>query len=307
MRIGILTATISEAEFFPNILELKKIGEIRGHKVDIFKNGEFQLLVDGSNGSKLFLNGKEFNVLDFDIIINRLSVREKNNADYYVVEEFIRNGVKVFNTPEVIMKARNKLLSLQIMSSIKEGIQFTKSFVIRRYQDLELVDKHIQYPLILKNIYGSLGSSVLIIYDYKQLISTFDYLWNINRNEVILIQEFVKSHDNSISDFRVFILGDKIISSMERVGKKGDFRANYKKGASIKYSEVTDDEKEKCLIISKEFGLEMAGIDFIRTKNGPVFLEVNSNPGLEGIRKATLENSGLDILDEIITYCERVK
>ena len=104
-----------------------------------------------------------------------------------------------------------------------------------------------------------------------QLISTFDYLWNINRNEVILIQEFVKSHDNSISDFRVFILGEKIISSMERVGKKGDFRANYKKGASIKYSEVNDDEKEKCLIISKEFGLEMAGIDFIRTKNGPVF------------------------------------
>jgi len=303
MKIGILTATITEVDFFPNILELKKIGEKRGHTVDIFKNGEFQLLVDGNNRSKLFLNSKEFNVKEYDIILNRLSVREKNNADYYVIEEFIRNGIKVYNTPEVIMKARNKLLSLQIMSKL-EGIEFTKSFIVRRYEDLELVDKYIKYPLILKNIYGSLGSSVLIIYDYKQLISTFDYLWNINRNEVLLIQEFVKSHNDSISDFRVFILGNKIVSSMERVGKKGDFRANYKKGASIKYAEITDEEKEKCLRVSKEFGLEIAGIDFIRTKNGPVFLEVNSNPGLEGIRKATLEGIGVDILDEIITFCE---
>ncbi len=306
MRIGILTATITEAEFFPNILELKEIGEKRGHTVDIFKNGEFQLLVDGNNRTKLYLNSEEFNVKNYDIVLNRLSVREKNNADYYVVEEFIRNGVKVYNTPEVIMKARNKLLSLQIMSNLA-GIKFTKSFVVRRYGDLELVDKHINYPLILKNIYGSLGSSVLMIYDYKQLISTFDYLWNINRNEVILIQEFVKSHNESISDFRVFILGDKIISSMERVGKKGDFRANYKKGASIRYAEITEEEKEKSLRISKEFGLEIAGIDFIRTKNGPVFLEVNSNPGLEGIRKATLEGIGVDILDEIITFCEMKK
>jgi len=303
MNIAIITATITECDFFPNIIELKKTAEKRGHRLDLFKNGEFQLLVD-KGITTLFNNGEEIDPSIYDVAINRLSVREKSNADYYVVEEFIRAGVRVFNTADAIAKARNKLLSLQIMSDL--NVNLTKSFVIRRHEDLEHVNKHFTFPVILKNIYGSLGSSTLLIYDYKQLRATFDYLWNINRNDVILIQEFVESDDKSISDFRVFVLGDEVVASMQRISSNDDFRANYKRGARVLYNNISKEEEELSLKIVKAFGLEMAGVDFIRTANGPVFLEINSNPGLEGIRKAT-QSQGFDILDKIIDYCEKIK
>ena len=303
MNIAIITATITECDYFPNIIELKKTAEKRGHRLDLFKNGEFQLLVEKGR-TVLYNNGKIIDPTIYDVAINRLSVREKSNADYYVIEEFIKSGVRVFNTADAIAKARNKLFSLQIMSGL--DVNLTRSFVIRRHEDLEQVNEHFQFPVILKNIYGSLGSSTLLVYDYKQLRATFDYLWNINRNDVILIQEFVESEDKSISDFRVFVLGDKVVASMQRISSNDDFRANYKRGAKVLYNNITKEEKELSLKIVKAFGLEMAGVDFIRTKKGPVFLEINSNPGLEGIRKAT-QSQGFDILDKIIDYCEEIK
>ena len=300
MKIGILTATITESDFFPNIIKLKEIAEKRGHTVDIFKNGEFNLFVE-NGATKLFYNQETFSVTDYDIVLNRISVREKSNAEYYVANEFIHNNIPFFNTPESIAKARNKLLSLQIIADL--GVKLTRSAVVRRCEDIEFAISKFQFPVILKNIFGSLGSSTLLIYDMKQLRSTFDYLWNINRNEIILIQEFVEADDNTISDFRVFVLGNEVIASMKRTNSDDDFRANYKKGAAVKLAEITETEQEQCLLITKTFGLDIAGVDFIRTKNGPVFLEVNSNPGIEGIRKATLSD-GFDILDEIVDYLE---
>ncbi|MBU4487062.1 MAG: RimK family alpha-L-glutamate ligase [Candidatus Delongbacteria bacterium] len=303
MRLGILTATITECDFFPNIIELKIIGERKGHKVDLFKNGEFNLIVD-TNSTKLYYNGKPFDPSCYDIILNRLSVREKSNAEYYVVDEFLKAGVPVINSPDSIMKARNKLLSLQIMSSL--GINITRSAIIRRPEDIDTILKEFSFPLIIKNIFGSLGSSTLLVYDTKQLISTIDYIWNVNRNEIFLIQDFIKSDDDTVSDFRVFVLGNEIIASMKRTNSDRDFRANYKKGAHVKKADLTIQEKEQCLLISKSFGLEIAGVDFIRTKDGPVFLEVNSNPGLDGIRLAT-KTEGFDILEKIIVRLDHLK
>lgn len=296
MRLGILTATITECDHFPNIIELKIIGERKGHKVDLFKNGEFNLVIE-SGQTKLYNNGNPFSPDDYDVILNRLSVREKSNAEYYVVEEFLKHGVPVVNSPDAIMKARNKLLSLQIMSEL--GIKLTRSAIIRRPEDIDNVLKQFSFPLIIKNIFGSLGSSTLLVYDIKQLVSMIDYIWNVNRNEIFLIQDFIKSDDDTVSDFRVFILGNEIIASMKRTNSDRDFRANYKRGASVKKAELTKTEKEQCLLITRSFGLEIAGVDFIRTKEGPVFLEVNSNPGLDGIRLATKTND-FDILDKII-------
>ena len=300
MKIGILTATITESDFFPNIIELKEIAEKRGHTVDIFRNGEFNLFIE-NGATKLFYNQEPFSVTDYDIVLNRISVREKSNAEYYVANEFIHKNIPFFNTPESIAKAWNKLLSLQIMADL--GVNLTRSAVLRRHEDIEFAISKFQFPVVLKNIFGSLGSSTLLIYDMKQLRSTFDYLWNINRNEIILIQEFVEADDKTISDFRVFVLGDEVIASMKRTNSDDDFRANYKKGATVKLAEITEKEKEQCLLIAKTFGLDIAGVDFIRTTNGPVFLEVNSNPGIEGIRKAT-QADGFDILDKIVDYLE---
>lgn len=296
MRLGILTATITECDYFPNIIELKTIGERKGHKVDLFRNGEFNLVIE-SGYTKIYYNGSQFDPDDYDIILNRLSVREKSNAEYYVVEEFLKHGVPVVNSPDAIMKARNKLLSLQIMSDL--GIKITRSAIIRRPEDIDNVLKQFSFPLIIKNIFGSLGSSTLLVYDIKQLVSIIDYIWNVNRNEIFLIQDFIKSDDGTVSDFRVFIVGNEIIASMKRTNSDRDFRANYKRGASVKRTELTEIEKEQCLLITKSFGLEIAGVDFIRTKEGPVFLEVNSNPGLDGIRLATKTND-FDILEKII-------
>jgi len=289
MKLGILTATITECDFFPNIIEMKIIAERKGHKVDLFKNGEFNLTVE-SSGTSLSHRGKPFDPDDYDIILNRLSVREKSNAEYYVVEEFLKAGVPVVNSPDAIMKARNKLLSLQ---------KLTRSAIIRRPEDIDSVLEKFSFPLVIKNIFGSLGSSTLLVYDIRQLVSMIDYIWNVNRNEIFLIQDFIKSDDNTVSDFRVFILGNEIIASMKRTNSDRDFRANYKRGAAVKKAELTEIEKEQCLLITRSFGLEIAGVDFIRTNEGPVFLEVNSNPGLDGIRLAT-KTPDFDILEKII-------
>ncbi|MFO7810063.1 MAG: RimK family alpha-L-glutamate ligase [Candidatus Delongbacteria bacterium] len=302
MNLGILTATISESDFFPNIIDLKKIGEAKGHKVDLFKNGEFNLFV-GTGSSELLYRGQKIIPSDYDIMLNRLSVKEKSNAEFYVVNQFLNSGVPVINSPDSVMKARNKLLSLQIMSNT--GVMISRSAVIRRPEDISVVLDTFKFPMIIKNIFGSLGSSTLIIYDVKQLISTIDYIWNVNRNEIFLIQDYIRSYDNRASDFRVFVLGHKVIASMKRTNSDMDFRANYKRGAQVSISELTEEETDQSIMLTKAFGLEIAGVDFIRTDNGPVFLEINSNPGLEGIRKATI-NKKFDILERIIDRLEEL-
>lgn len=298
MKFGILTSTISEEDFFPNIKELKNKIEERGVETDLLKNGEFNLYLENGK-SEILLNGDRFDPSQYTLLFNRFSVRDKSNADYYIMEEFISSGVDFFNKPESIAKARNKLLTLQILNNI--GVDYTKTFVVRRSEDLEKVPQYFSFPVIVKNIFGSLGSSTLLVYDYKQLKSIYDYLWNINRNEVLMVQEFLKSDDDTISDYRVFVAGDKVISSMKRTNYSDDFRSNYKRGADVNFFDITDREKEISIKIAKEFGLRVAGIDFMRTDRGPVILEVNSNPGLEGIRKASL-NSGFDILDRLADY-----
>lgn len=302
MKIGVLTATITEADFFPNIIELKSLAQKRGHEVVLFKNGEFNLFVDHQK-TIVYYQNQEIDLGCFDVVLNRLSVRDKSNADYYIVEEFINKGVKIFNTPEAIFKARNKLLTLQLLSTM--NIPLTKSFVVRRFEDLAFCQNHFTFPVIIKNIFGSLGSSTLLAYDYKQLKSLFDYIWNLNRNEVLLIQEFIKDEYNETSDYRAFLLGHEVVLAMKRKNSSDDFRANYKKGADVFHTTLTDQEKEMCSRISRKFGLEICGVDFMRTKAGPVVLEVNSNPGLDGIRKAGSQK-GFDILELIIDYCEKL-
>ena len=167
MRLGVLTATISECDHFPNIIELKQIGELKGHVIDLFKNGEFNLIIENSR-TELTYNGQPFDPEAYDIILNRLSVREKSNAEYYVVEEFLKRRIPVINSPDAIMKARNKLLSLQIMSDL--NVMITRSAIIRRTEDIDRVTDSFAFPLIIKNIFGSLGSSTLLVYDIRQLI-----------------------------------------------------------------------------------------------------------------------------------------
>ena len=300
MKIAILTATTTEDDFYPNLKDLKTLGEKRGHQITLLKNGEFQLLVE-QGCTRIYHNSEPFLAAAYDLVLNRISVRDKSSADYYLIHEFNRNGVKLFNTPEAIEKARNKLWTLQLLSEL--NIPLTRSLVIRRPDDLVLAEKHFHFPVIIKNIFGSLGSSTLLAYDFAQLKSTFDYLWNINRNEVLLIQEFVRTADLSISDFRVFMLGDQPAAVMQRTNRSGDFRANYSRGAGVEPAELTEQEVEYCRLIMQKFGLEIAGLDFIRTANGPVFLEVNSNPGLDGIRSVTKKQGG-DILEKILDYCE---
>ena len=122
------------------MIELKNTAEKRGHTVYIFKNGEFNLFIE-NGATKLFYNQKPFSVTDYDIVLNRISVREKSNAEYYVANEFIHANIPFFNTPGSIAKARNKLLSLQIMADL--GVDLTRSAVVRRHEDIELLKQSI--------------------------------------------------------------------------------------------------------------------------------------------------------------------
>ena len=296
-KIGILTATTTERPFLSQWINLKKAGERVGVVVDLFKNGEFQLSLNG--GFEIFYNNKKFNYEDYSVFYNGIGTSAKHTGNFYIPEVLLYEGIKVFNKPEAIALTRDKLKTLNLL--VKNNVKVTPSYILRRPEDLEFLPSPFdKYPLIIKRIFGSRGKSVVRVDDYFQLRGVFDFGWNADRNDIFLIQPFMGDMKNH-SDIRVIVLGNKVVGAMKRNAKKGDFRTNFSLNRDVEYIELSDFEKKECERISKIMNLDYAGIDFIRTKDGPVFLEVNSTPGFTGINSVFETRNG-NFFEEFIKF-----
>lgn len=287
MKIGILSYRSLSNKATKEELELKKIARERGHVCRIFRAQKFQMIFD-SKSPWLLYDGKPFE--NYDVMITRPSIL--NNVDLHVslIQQMEMMGISLFNRSQAILAAKNKIKTMQILDHY--GIPIPKTLVVRRKDDLMEAAKLLGgFPVIVKQPVGSFGAGVTIIESMRALKSFL--LWD---QPMYLLQEFVKYSKGK--DIRVFVVNGKIVGSMMRKAKKGEFRSNIELGAIGVTVDITEEEASIALRSVQALDLTYGGVDVIRGANGPVVLEVNSNPGFKELEKAT----GVSIAGAIVDY-----
>ena len=232
--------------------------------------------------------------MNFDAVIARIGA---SNTFYgsAVLRQFEMKGIYCPNGSQGITRSRNKLRSLQILA--REGIGLPNTSFAHSTQDIKGVIEAVGgAPLVVKLLEGSRGTGVILAPTNKAAESVIAAFKELKAN--ILVQEFIKEADSS--DIRVFIIGDKVVAAMRRKGAPDDFRSNLHRGGTSEKVKLTVDEKKTALKAAKAMNLSIAGVDIIRSARGPLVLEINSSPGLEGIEKT----SGVNVAQKMIIFIE---
>jgi ribosomal protein S6--L-glutamate ligase len=231
----------------------------------------------------------------FDAVIPRIGA----SVTFYgtaVLRQFEMMGVYPVNESVAITRARDKLRSLQLLS--RKGIGLPVTGFAHAPDDIEdLMSMVGGAPLVIKLLEGTQGIGVVLAETHNAASSVIQAFMGLKAN--ILTQEFIKEAGGA--DIRCFIIGDKVIATMRRQGKEGDFRSNLHRGGTASVVRITPEERSTAVRAAQTMGLNVAGVDILRSNHGPVVLEVNSSPGLEGIEKATQK----DVAGEIIEFIER--
>ncbi len=263
-----------------------------GHTVEIIYATDCQLKFHKK--PEVFIKNKKVKI---NILLNRPNfLHEHLDFRAGLIKQFSLAGIKVINSYNATMRSKNKLRTMQILT--KNKIPIPKTYILNSSEHLEEISQDIgSFPIILKSLTGSHGSGVSIVESKRGLKSLLDLLTSNNSSQPIMIQEYIR--ESSGKDIRVFIVGKRIVGAMERIAtKKGEFRSNFHLGGRVRVAEMSRKEKDIAFAAVQACKLDIAGVDILRTKTGPKVLEVNSNPGLEGITEAT----GRDIAGEIIKY-----
>lgn len=231
----------------------------------------------------------------FDAIIPRIGA----SVTFYgtaVVRQFEMMGVFSLNESVAISRSRDKLRSLQLLA--RKGIGLPVSGFAYSPDDTgDLIQMVGGSPLVIKLLEGTQGKGVVLAETDKAAESVIDAFRNLNA--YFLTQEYIKEANGA--DIRCFVVGDKVVAAMMRQAKEGEFRSNLHRGGSAKPIRITPEERSTAVRAARIMGLNVAGVDLMRSNHGPVVLEVNSSPGLEGIEAAT----GKDIGGMIIEFIEK--
>jgi ribosomal protein S6--L-glutamate ligase len=232
---------------------------------------------------------------DFNAVIPRIgaSVTRYGTA---VLRQFEMMGVYPINESVAITRSRDKLRSLQLLSRKGVGLPVT-GFAHSISDTNELIKLVGGTPLVIKLIEGTQGRGVVLAETKKAAESVIDAFRELDAN--FIVQEFIKEAGGS--DIRCFVLGDKVIAAMQRTAAEGEFRSNLHRGGSAQIVKLSKEERATAVQAARVMGLNMAGVDILRSNRGPLVMEVNSSPGLEGIEKAT----GKDIAGMVIDFIEK--
>lgn len=231
---------------------------------------------------------------DFNVIIPRIGA----SITYYgsaILRQFEMMGTFSLNDSTAITRSRDKLRALQILSRSGIGLPIT-SYAHSTRMTEQLIDMVGGAPCIIKLIEGTQGKGVILAETKKAAESVIDGFRQIKAH--FLVQEFIKESNGK--DIRAFVIGDKVVASMMRSAKEGEFRSNLHRGGTAVPVEISEEEATVAVNAAKALGLNVAGVDLLRSSRGPLVLEVNSSPGLQGIEAST----GLDIASMIIEYIE---
>ncbi len=288
MKIAILSRNSS----LYSTRRLKEAGEARGHKMPIIDYLRCYMNITSRNPQVLYQGGPLEGV---DAIIPRIGA---SNTFYgtAVVRQFEMMDVFTANESQAISRSRDKLRCLQLLS--KRGIGLPVTGFAHSTKDIDgLVNIVGGAPLVIKLLEGTQGIGVVLTETYQAATSVIEAFRGLNAN--ILVQEFVAEAKGA--DIRCFVIDGKVITAMKRRGAPGEFRSNLHRGGNAEKIRLSPDERSTAVKAAKAMGLRIAGVDLLRSNHGPVVMEVNSSPGLEGIETAT----GLDIAGKIIEFLEK--
>ncbi len=271
---------------------LMEAGRSRGHEMRILDTTRCYMNI--SENTAIHYQGGE-SIVDVDAIIPRIGA----SITFYgtaVVRHFEAQGIYTINSSVAISRSRDKLRSLQLLS--QKCIPLPTTGFANSPEDTEdLIAMVGGAPLIVKLLEGTQGKGIVLAETKnaaKSVINAFKHL-----RENILVQEFIKEADGR--DLRCFVVGDKCVAAYQRVASSGEFRANLHLGGTAMPVKLTAEERRIAIKAAKAMGLNVAGVDLIRSARGPLVLEVNSSPGLEGVETATK----VDVASAIIEFVEK--
>ncbi len=264
----------------------------RGHEIDPINH--MRCLIDiASHRPKVHYQGRQLG--DYDAVIPRIgaSVTFFGTA---VVRQFEMMRIYCVNDSIAISRSRDKLRSLQLLARKGIGLPVTV-FAHKTAKPQDAIDLVGGAPVVIKLLEGTQGIGVVLGETAKAAESIIQAFGGIDAN--ILVQEYIEEAKGE--DIRCIVIGDKVVASMKRRGKEGDFRSNLHRGGSAKPVRITPQERATAISAAKAMGLNVCGVDMLRSNHGPVVMEVNSSPGLEGVEQAT----GVDVAGAVIEFIEK--
>ena len=266
-------------------------GTKRGHRIDVIDYLRCYINI-GENQTAIYYDGKKLG--RYDAVLPRIGASQTSYGTA-IVRQFEMIGDFVINKSDAIKSSRDKLRSLQVLA--KHGIDMPITGYASHTMDIhDVIEKVGKTPLIMKLLQGTQGNGMVLAETMKAAESVMNAFKQVDAD--ILIQEFIK--ESSGVDIRVIVVGKKVVAAMQRVAPEGEFRSNVHRGAATKHINLTPEEEEIAIKSTKILGLSVAGVDLMRSKRGPLVLEVNSSPGLQGIELLT----GADVAGEIISFIE---
>lgn len=271
---------------------LKEAGEKAGHKVEIINHMKCVLLVEKKNPMVLY-NGRKLDY--FDAVIPRIGA----SVTFYgaaVVRQFEMMRVFTAVESQALIRSRDKLRSLQILS--RAGIGLPKTIFMDYSKENDGVIEAVGgAPVVIKLLEGTQGLGVVLAENKKAAQSVIEAFHGVHAR--IIVQEFIKEAKGA--DIRAFVVDGDVVGAMRRQARDGEFRSNLHRGGYAEVVKLSKQERATAISAAKKMGLGVAGVDMLPSKRGPLIIEVNSSPGLEGIETATK----VDIAGKIIKYLEK--
>jgi len=271
---------------------LKEAAEERGHTLDIINTLRCYMNI-ASRRPEVYYNGEKLPL--YDAVIPRIGA----SVTFYglaVLRQFEMMGVYPLNESVGIGRSRDKLRSMQLLARDGIGLPVT-TFAHDPKQTEEVIRLAGGAPVVVKLLEGTQGIGVVLADTERSAKSVIEAFRGADVN--IMVQEFIKEAGGT--DIRALVVGGKVVAAMKRTGADGEFRSNLHRGGSAMAIKISPEERATAIRAAKAMGLNVCGVDMLRSNHGPVVMEVNSSPGLEGVENAT----GIDIAGKIIEFIEK--
>lgn len=270
---------------------LVEAAEAAGHTIDVINTLHVHMNIT-SNRPALRYGGKDLPL--YDAVIPRIGA-SITHYGLAVLRQFEMQGVYPLNESVAIGRSRDKLRALQILARAGIGMPVT-AFAHGPRKAEDVIREVGGAPVVIKLLEGTQGMGVVLAEtdaSAKSVIEAFSVA-NVN----IMVQEFIR--ESEASDVRAFVVGGRVVAAMKRIGRTGEFRSNLHRGGRAEPAAISGEEGEVAVNAAAAIGLNVCGVDMLRTRRGPMVMEVNSSPGLEGVERST----GVDVAREIVAFLE---
>ena len=265
--------------------------EKNGMRGRVLEPKYFDIIVSRSSAKSIRYKGEKIELPD--LVLSRTGA----GTNYFtrsVMRQIEKFGIPVFNDADSISRVSDKLLTSQLL--VKENLPIPKTILVNGDVDIELIEKEIGFPCVVKATSGSKGKTVHLCQTKKDFVSLMSLLSSISLKKTMIIQEFVDAQPGT--DLRVWVIGGKTVVAMKRIGVEGDFRANISQGGTAELFEITDEVDYLARETARVLGLQIAGVDLLFDKDGYKICEANSSPGFEGMD----QYCGQDMAQRIVDF-----